>query len=130
MDDPQKFLLLSSDQIGMALHPIKANPVSTVVWIEGQTQRLRCKIVEYSEVMNTFYVSLARVPETLKLISRLEKETVVTCLFNVSLPGDNLFFKASYRKSAKGDLNFRIMGDVYKIQRRQHPRLPHREHEH
>ena len=124
MAEPQKFLPLKPDQIEMAFNPIHRNPVSAVAWVEGKNERIRCKIVKYMETQGNYFITLATVTDTLDFVKQLENEMVDHCLFNVNMPGDNLFFKASLRPTRNEEVNFRIVEEVYKVQRRLHPRLP------
>lgn len=90
---------------------------STLLWTKGQTEVVKTHLTVLSQVDKVFYVWVPQDFNFNKFNADLE-QTQKQCIFSVSLPAAQIFFKTNFIEQDSAGLKFEIPTLVYKIQRR------------
>lgn len=94
------------------------------IWTRGQEILLKSRLSHWSDAENILY---SRVPEDASsptLDSVLGDSEYRECFINISLQHSSLFCRVQYLGKDKGGLRFATPETVFKVQRRQHQRVP------
>ena len=101
---------------------VSASP--TTLWTQGQEVLVKSRLSHWSDTEKALYAWIPDEAVAEKFDSFQKNNGNPFCFLNISLPQASLFIKAEYLGKDKGGFRFSQPDTVYKVQRRQHQRIP------
>ncbi len=96
---------------------------STIMWIKEQDDQLSTHLHRVSQVEEAFFCWLPKEFDQEKFKKHLAERKSSECLFSVSLPTANIFFRAYFIDFEENSMKFQLPEKVFKVQRRQNQRF-------
>ncbi len=118
------FVEAKVEERGPILQSLVQTKTQVFAWTEQQKVSVHGKVSAILESAGSLYVCLASDPEVKKFESELKRMPSQECFFSARLPTDLIFMRVELRRSDERGLHFKLLGSVYKAQRRASLRLP------